>query len=258
MTRRERLERKLQKRQEWARGRLANSSSSLDAALAVPLPPGGEPIKVGHHSERGHRNALAKADSLMRKSIEHGDMAAHHERKAEGLAEQLGSSIYSDDADAIEQLESRIAEREEERDRRKAANRIIRSAPKGQRTADKDAKLIEVGFAPEILPILFGEGPCGTIGFPAYSLTNIGANIRRDRQRLERIKVAQARAAQAKQAGGVVVVYSPKRTAARVTFAEKPERSVIYALKQAGYHWSNGSWHGPADTLPGCVAIDQP
>ena len=34
------------------------------------LPEGGEPIKVGHHSEGRHRNAIAKANTAMRKSVE--------------------------------------------------------------------------------------------------------------------------------------------------------------------------------------------
>lgn len=34
------------------------------------LPEGGEPIKVGHHSESRHRNAIAQADNAMRKSVE--------------------------------------------------------------------------------------------------------------------------------------------------------------------------------------------
>lgn len=34
------------------------------------LPEGGEPIHVGHHSESRHRNAIKKADTAMRRSIE--------------------------------------------------------------------------------------------------------------------------------------------------------------------------------------------
>ncbi|BDI22998.1 DUF3560 domain-containing protein [Herbiconiux sp. L3-i23] len=33
------------------------------------LPWGGEPIKVGHHSESRHRNAIAKADAAMGRSV---------------------------------------------------------------------------------------------------------------------------------------------------------------------------------------------
>lgn len=36
----------------------------------------------------------------------------------------------------------------------------------------------------------------------------------------------------------------------RVTFAEKPERSIINALKAAGYRWSKVCWVGDADKLP--------
>lgn len=36
----------------------------------------------------------------------------------------------------------------------------------------------------------------------------------------------------------------------RVTFAEKPERSVINALKSAGYRWSKVCWVGDAEKLP--------
>ncbi|MEB0203162.1 DUF3560 domain-containing protein [Cryobacterium sp. 10I1] len=41
-----------------------NARAALDR-----LPEGGEPIKVGHHSEVRHRNAIATADNAMRKSI---------------------------------------------------------------------------------------------------------------------------------------------------------------------------------------------
>jgi hypothetical protein len=35
-----------------------------------------------------------------------------------------------------------------------------------------------------------------------------------------------------------------------VTFAEKPARNVIDALKAAGFHWRQGSWWGKADAIP--------
>ena len=40
----------------------------------------------------------------------------------------------------------------------------------------------------------------------------------------------------------------------RVTFAEKPERSIIDALKAAGFFWNGGSWHGRAAELPEGIA----
>lgn len=38
-----------------------------------------------------------------------------------------------------------------------------------------------------------------------------------------------------------------------ITFAEKPEREVIDALKAAGFRWGAGSWAGYGDTLPAQV-----
>lgn len=42
----------------------------------------GEPIKVGHHSERRHRKAIADAWRNMGKSVEFSDKATEHEREA--------------------------------------------------------------------------------------------------------------------------------------------------------------------------------
>lgn len=43
----------------------------------------------------------------------------------------------------------------------------------------------------------------------------------------------------------------------RVTFAEKPERSVLDALKSAGFRWNGGSWHGRRDKLPATVVAER-
>lgn len=43
----------------------------------------GEPIKIGHHSERRHRKAIADAQRNMGKSVEFSDKATEHEREAE-------------------------------------------------------------------------------------------------------------------------------------------------------------------------------
>lgn len=39
------------------------------------LPEGGQPIKVGHHSEAGHRRAIARADAAIRQSIDADEQA---------------------------------------------------------------------------------------------------------------------------------------------------------------------------------------
>lgn len=48
------------------------------------LPPGGEPIKIGHHSEGRHRRAIARSDQNMRAAIEEDKKADYWRSRARG------------------------------------------------------------------------------------------------------------------------------------------------------------------------------
>jgi len=87
-------------------------------------------------------------------------------------------------------------------------------------------------------------------GIASFTLTNLAANIRRYKERLEQIKRRQARAARAEAAPGGVMIEAAGTIYCRITFADKPERPVIESLKLAGFYWSNGCWFGKADAVP--------
>lgn len=75
--------RKAERRREWAvsAGRKSDEyyeKSNKDRDF-LSL---GEPIKVGHHSERRHRKAIEDAWNNMGKSVEFSDKASEHERLA--------------------------------------------------------------------------------------------------------------------------------------------------------------------------------
>jgi hypothetical protein len=93
----------------------------------------------------------------------------------------------------------------------------------------------------------FGKAP-----HMPYELSNLGARIQADKKRIEAIKMQNARRERAEAAGGVVIVRGANGYA-QVTFAEKPAYSVIRALKDAGFHWSGGSWFGYTEKLPASV-----
>jgi hypothetical protein len=245
MTRRERLERKAEKRREWAAGRRQKADSAFKAAhAATAMIPMGQPILIGHHSEGRHRAAIARSDSAMGRAVESMDMAKHHVSKAAGLESQLDNSIFSDDPDAIEALEAKVAGLEAERERIKAINKAIRSGTGWE--ARISPPLTEDERADLVSHARFGSST--KPGYPSYKLSNLGGVIRNAKLRIEDIKRRQARAAEAEAAGGQVVKIHGDY--ASVTFAEKPERSVLNDLKAAGFHWSGGSWHGKADQLP--------
>lgn len=66
--------------------RKAAAAVAADAAhtrACEALPPGGEPIKIGHHSERRHRNAIDKAWNKLGKSVEADQAATEAARRAD-------------------------------------------------------------------------------------------------------------------------------------------------------------------------------
>jgi hypothetical protein len=251
MTRRERLERKVERREEWAGKAAARSTAAFNHAhnlvKDIPL---GQPILVGHHSEKHHRRTLDRSWNAMGKAVAQQDLAEHHASKAAGLAHQLEKNIFSDDHDAVQALEARIAEREAERERMKKVNALYRK---------KDAAgLAALGHNLEALQesLKAAYSWCQQ-PYPAYELQNLGARIRTDKERLEHIKKQQARAAAAEEApNGITVEVLPcgdLGNYARITFAEKPDRSILTDLKAAGFSWGAGSWTGKHEQIPASV-----
>jgi len=243
MTRRERLEAKLERRREWASKASARSDAAFSAArrLADSIP-FGQPILVGHHSERHARRDRERIHNDMSRGVETMHLAEHHEAAADGLEHALEHSVFSDDPDAIEAIEARIAEHEQKRNRMKLINKLFgKGDVAGLAAIGLDLDKLRVSVA--------GNFSWDKKPYPAYELTNLGARIRSDKVRIEDIKRRNARNAAANTAPGGVLIEGTGEYC-RVTFAEKPERPVIEALKAAGFAWSGGSWSGCRKNLP--------
>lgn len=247
MTRRERLQRKLEKRREWADKAKDASAAAYDRAHSIleRIPPG-QPILVGHHSERHHRADLRRIDNAMAKSLERQNMAENHISKAAGIEHALDRSIFSDDDNAIEELEIRIKNNETKREHMKEINRLYR---KGDA-----ASLAGYGLNLEAMreKLKTAYSWCQQ-PYPSYELSNLGGRITADRKRLEAIKERQARSTKAAESPNGVTLEQCGPEYVRVTFAEKPARSILDELKAAGFFWSSGSWAGKGEALPQSV-----
>jgi hypothetical protein len=264
MTRRERLENKQQRRLEWADKADDRSEAAFARADSIAKNiPFGQPILVGHHSERHARADQKRIHGAMDKGCAEASLARHHRARADGLEHQLATSIFSDDADALDQLAEKIAAGERRRERMKEINAAFRKAP-GADKAAKLAALVAAGTITEDeglgIARTFAIAHWEKAPFPSYALTNLGANIRRMEERVEEIKRRQQRAAEADAAGGVVVVDlgATEGGAAyvRVTFADKPDRSILDELRAAGFRWGGGSWVGLREKLPASVQAE--
>ncbi len=235
MTRRERLQRKLEKRREWAEGRDAKAGACFKVA---------EPFRgdCAFNTQPGHIPERARVIAAQERGFEHSKMADHHRAKAGGLADQLDRTIFDDDPDAVERLEERIRENEAKRDRMKQVNTLYRKgdaaglAALGLDLERLRARVASVGLS-------FVKAP-----FEGYQLSNLGATIRKDKERIETIRRKQGVAARAAEAPGGFVIEGGDYVA--VTFAEKPERAILDALRAAGFTWSGGSWRGYRSKLP--------
>ena len=238
MTRRERTEAQVAKREEWA----ASRRQKADALRATTDRYRGD---WAFATQPGHIPERARVIRAQDRAFEHADMAAHHDAKATGLEAQLDRTIFSDDDNAITALEARIAQHEAERERMKLVNKLYKKgdaaglAALGLDLERLQAQVAHVGLS-------FVRAP-----FEGFKLTNLGARIRTDRERIEEIKRCQGRTERAEAAGGVVVEGGEY---VRVTFAEKPEREILDALRAAGFQWSSGSWVGARAKLPAAVA----
>lgn len=171
MTRRERLEAKLEKRREWAGKADARSDAAMEAEHAIgDRIPFGQPILVGHHSERRARRDQERMRSLATKSVEEAKLAEHHRDAADGIERALANSIFSDDEDAVEALRAKVARLEAERDRMKAENAAFRKEHK--------AELAEMSpyDRHQAMP------------YASFTLSNLGARIREAKQRADRLE----------------------------------------------------------------------
>ena len=237
MTRRERLEAKVAKREEWAAGRRDKAATIARFT---------EQFRGDHafNTQPGHIPLRARVIRMEDKAHEHQQVAQHHDIKAAGLEAQLDRSVFSDDTDAIQALWNRIGNHELQRERMKLVNKLYK---KGDA-----AGLAAFGLDLEALTAkLAAAGPYwGGAPHLPYEMTNLGARIRADRERIEQIRARAARVAQAEQAGGVVIDGGEGGEYCRVTFAEKPSRDVLDALRAAGFIWGGGSWVGRRALLP--------
>jgi Domain of unknown function (DUF3560) len=212
---------------------------STSMARCIPM---GQPILVGHHSEKRDRRFRRRLWDLMGQSVAASDKAEYYEQKAEAI--ESNQSIFSDDPDAIEKLKEKIAAAVDRQDLMKAGNKIVKS--KKLTIEQKIEQLKAAGHSPQILQPDF----CGRVGYADYELTNNNANIRRMKQRLEQLERAFVNAVEKgdteQEYPDLDLIVRHARTINRIQliFSGKPSLEIRNLLKSHGFRWapSEGAW----------------
>ena len=239
----ERRQARKERYKELAGKNRQQSDERYDAARSIGSRiPMGQPILVGHHSERGHRADLKRIDNNMRKSIEHDGKARYYEDKAQTIGND--HTIYSDDPNAIQKLKQRLTDLEEYQTWMKTINKLCRSK---KLTDEEIAERLEDKYgcsASVVHRLLNPQYSYQKRGFQSWRLSNNNANIRRIKERITQLEKAETEKTTQQVIGEVKLVDSVEHNRLQIFFPDKPSAEVRTQLKQQGFRWSRqqGCW----------------
>lgn len=202
-----------------------------DAVAGIPF---GQPILVGHHSEKRHRRALERHDNAMRKACELSDKA----RDLEARAAAVGTAgISSDDPDAVAKLEDKRTDLERRRDAMKTVNAYYKR--------HKSFDGIEAAH-PDVPADVIQEGKTNirvwlgvyAAPFPTYALSNIGARIRDAAKRAEHIEKVAEMEPSTETVGLATVSVDPEDNRVSIAFPSRLTKPDYQMVRSAGFVWS--------------------
>jgi hypothetical protein len=220
-----------------AAARRAEGTAAVNGAHKMAaIIPFGQPILVGHHSERRDRRYRDRIDGRFRKGFEALAEARELDRRAD--AAETNTAISSDDPEALDKLRAKLAEHERQHAALLDANKRLRA---GASVDDVEPLLDFWSDAGARLRILM------SMGHRTIPLGNSSAEGRRIRERigvLERARIAPPR--EPEQFGSIRLEESDNRV--RLIFSEKPSNEVRATLKSRGFRWSPaaGAWQRQA------------
>ena len=212
-----------------ARIQRANQDSS-----AIPL---GQPILVGHHSEKRDRNFRNRIHNNFQKGYELKNKAA----ELRGRAASVGKGgISSDDPAAVEKLEEELQTLEEKQQLYKAINKALRKSDR----SGSDDELRALGLGDKLIEQLKKPDDCGERGIAPFQLSNNSANMRRIRKRIEALQAAADDQTTEEQHGEIRIVSNVEENRVQIFFPSTPSFDVRKKLKQNGFRWSPtaGAW----------------
>jgi Domain of unknown function (DUF3560) len=209
---------------------LYNSAKKM--ASFIPF---GQPILVGHHSEKGDRRYRGKIHDTFGKSFEKRDKAEYYTDKAESI--ESNNAIFSDDPEALQKLTERLNKLKNVQEFMKSANKCIKKKDK--------TGFLQLSFATEKLwEQVTTPDYVNRVGFASFTLTNNNANIKRIENRIAELKKQETKQAVDKTINGVRIYENTEANRLQVIFDGKPADEVREQLKANGFRWSptEGVW----------------
>jgi len=239
MTRKERQEARAERYRQIAENADKRATAAFNASsAAVENIPLGQPILVGHHSEKAHRRALERSHGAMMRSVHESEKAAYYRQKAEAV--ENNDNIYLGDDDAIERLKEKIARLTTLQEQMKESNKILRNS-KLTHTEKIDA-IVALGVSEAKATRIVR----GNLIFPGYTLTNNNAKINAAKKQLAKAESLASKEDKEYTIGDITIEECYSENRVRVYFPGVPDVDTRIQLKRNGFHWakSMGCWQG--------------
>lgn len=257
-----RYEEKLEARKERleARARKARAESASREKTARTIMDGiplGQPILVGHHSERRARKDRERIHTNLKKAWDAAERAAYYERVAASIGTH---GISSDDPDAITKLRAQLDDLAECRKIELAVNSQLRKASATKEkalgrklTPSEHIELVEaLTDIPASIKKQLASYARAFPWLPQFA-GHTNANALRIKKRITELEARAAapeRVPTTTTVDGVQVKIEENREANRVQifFPGKPSDERRAALKARGFRWSptEGAWQRQA------------
>lgn len=209
----------------------ARIGSGMDRLRAIPF---GQPILIGHHSEKRDRNYRRKAGAAIDKGFALQKQAGELVVRAAAVGT---GGISSDDPEAVTKLKEKLAELEARQAHMVQVNKLVRKGDRGAlELLGHPTALIDAWFTPDFM---------GRKGYAGYELTNNSGNMRRIRLRIEELKRNASReTVETEHPDGIRVVENAEANRLQIFFPGKPPREHREILKRHGFRWSpsEGAW----------------
>lgn len=227
-----------------ARARAAYESADLrEEKSGIPL---GQPIIIGHHSERRHRKAIERANSAMDKSVSQSKRAQELRSKAENVGT---GGISSDDPDALKKLEEKLAKLQALQSQMKFNNRIVHKWIRKGVSHESEGRLFEECFEElkalnpdvsiNVVRLMLKPDCFGYVGHASYELTNNNAKIKATAKRIEQLRVNQSKETTTEVLKGICqLVFNVEENRVQFIFEDKPTQTIRGLLKRHGFRWA--------------------
>lgn len=229
-----RIERLREKSEKMKAESVEAFSNARKIQDSIPM---GQPILIGHHSEKRARRDRDKIDANIKKSVEKQELAEYYDEKIK--ATEKNTKISSDNPQAIELLEDKISKLKARQQRYKDMNKYYRKHKTMLGFEDlSDEKAAEINKRIDE-DYSFNKKPA-----PSYILSNLNSMIKSTEKRLEQLKELDEMEYEEIEFDNCTVISNDETNRVEMHFGYKPDEDVRSLLKRKGFKWSriNSCW----------------